>query len=82
MSAAFRLPDFSSADLELRFENGIVCIYGTEAGLSQLIKRCQSLVEHPGMGHIHLEREGCPPPLLTAESEVGAVAIFDRTTRF
>ncbi len=78
MSTKFKAPDFSSADLELRFENDVVCIYGTEPGLIQLIERCQSLIDHPGMGHIHLERE-CSSPLLTAESEAGAVAIFDKT---
>ena len=78
MSFEFRAPDFTNADLELRYENDVVCIYGTADGLAQLIKRCQSLIDHPGMGHIHLEREGCPPPLLSAESEVGAVAIFEK----
>ena len=69
----FRVPDFSNADLELRFENDIVCIYGTSKGLHKLSELCLDLVESPSQGYIHLEDEF---DLLTKESKNGAIAIF------
>ncbi len=72
---AFELPLFDKGQLELRFENGVVCIYGTADGLGRLSDLIGSLIEKPNMGHIHLE---CPSQLklLTTKSERGAIAIF------
>ena len=72
MHKTFTKPDFRTRSLELRYENGIVCIYGTAEGLRRMAAFCQELIESPSMGHIHLEDY----PILTAESEKGAVAIF------
>ncbi|WP_460168413.1 Imm32 family immunity protein [Thermostilla marina] len=74
MGNAFRIPDFRTGDLELRYENGVVCIYGTAEGLRQLAAFCQELSSSPEMSHIHLEDY----PILTAHSEKGAIAIFPK----
>ena len=74
MMTTFRKPVFLNRQVELRFENGVVCIYGTKEGLKRIAETCMSLIEHPGQGHVHL-RKG---DLLTAESEEGAIAIFGR----
>ena len=68
----FKKPDFSKGDVELRFENGVVCIYATENGLKRIADLCLKLVEHPGQGHMHLEEY----QLLTNASKKGAIAIF------
>jgi hypothetical protein len=73
MAGKFRNPDFSKNDIELRFENEVVCIYGTKKGLAKLAGFCMELIEHPEEGHIHLENYG----LLTQESKKGAIAIFE-----
>ena len=72
MSNDFRKPVFSKKDLELRFENDVVCIYGTEKGLRQVAEFCNQLIDHPDLGHVHLEDYA----ILTDESEKGAIAIF------
>ena len=74
MSNKFRKPDFSKKDIELRFENNVICIYGTKKGLKKIADFCFELIEHPEESHIHLEHYGS----LTKESEIGAIAIFDR----
>ena len=71
----FMAPDFSSGSLELRCENETVCIYGNREGLRELMRLCQSLLDHPSHGHIHLEDRG----LLTKESLIGAIALFPGT---
>jgi len=71
----FRKPDFRTRDLELRYENGVVCIYGTAEGLKRVAGFCQELIDSPAMSHIHLEDY----PILTADSEKGAIAIFSKT---
>jgi hypothetical protein len=76
MPGKFRFPDFSKAELELRFENGVVCIYGTPDGLRKLAEVCQDLAENYGQGHIHLDRDEMAPVELTDESEEGAIAVF------
>jgi hypothetical protein len=76
MSNKFVFPKFGDANLELRYENDVVCIYGTEEGLNRLSELILHLVEHPGQGHIHLENEG--PALLTKSSQRGAIAIFSK----
>lgn len=70
----FREPDFSTKDIELRFEDNVVCIYGTVEGLKKISEFCYELVEHPSQGHIHLEDSR----MLTQDSEKGAIAIFSR----
>lgn len=74
MGEKFRPPDFSKYDVELRFENDVVCIYGTEEGLREIIKECQFLLENPDIQHVHLE----DTRKLTPESENGAIAIFPK----
>ena len=75
MASTFRKPDFRTKDLELRYENGEVCIYGTSEGLKGLISFCQKLLDRPAIGHIHLEDY----EVLTPESEIGAIAIFPKS---
>ena len=72
MGDTFRKPDFHTGYVELRYENGVVCIYGTAEGLRRVAAFCKELVDSPAMSHIHFEDY----PILTAESEKGAVAIF------
>lgn len=74
MVEKFTKPDFSKKDVELRFENNVVCIYGTRKGLEKLAKSCRELIDHPNQGHIHLEDYG----ILTDKSERGAIAIFEK----
>ena len=73
----FVKPDFRKRELELRFADGVVCIYGTAAGLTKLSKLCLRLVENPNQGHIHLEDYH----VLTDKSAEGAIAIFEATTK-
>ena len=73
MSNNFEKPDFAHGTLELRFENDIICIYGTQEGLQRLSDLCLDLIRCPNQGHIHLENEMD----LTRNSRRGAVAIFD-----
>lgn len=70
-------PDFTQGELELRFENGVVCIYGTAEGLRRLAGYCLQLVEHPAEQHTHLETLG----LLTKHSVKGAIAIFEKNEK-
>lgn len=74
MAHDFRKPDFSKHTLELRYENNVVCIYGTAAGLSRLAELIMDLVEHPACGHTHLDPGAMRE--LTKESEAGAIAVF------
>ncbi len=76
MPADFRMPDFSQAELELRFEDNEVCLYGTASGLRRLADLCTSLADRQDDGHIHLDRDHFPSGFLTKESEVGAIAVF------
>ncbi|MDH4223267.1 MAG: hypothetical protein OEV55_06975 [candidate division Zixibacteria bacterium] len=76
MTHEFKKPNFTKGDLEFRFENQIVCIYGTKEGLENLISVIQKLTKNPSQGHVHLENEACG--LLTEESENGAIAIFTK----
>jgi ABC-type histidine transport system ATPase subunit len=70
----FRSPDFTTGSVELRFEHGVVCIYGTVKGLKRLSDLCLELIESPQQGHIHIE--GPELNLLTKASERGAIAVF------
>ena len=67
-------PDFSKKDLELRFENNEICIYGSKEGLKKLSELIINLIEHPKKGHIHLEDYD----FLTDNSLIGAVAVFEK----
>lgn len=69
----FRKPDFFDGDVELRFENDEICIYGTKVGLVKLNSLIQRLIDRPEQGHIHLEDQR----ILTKSSLTGAVAIFE-----
>lgn len=55
MALKFVHPDFSSGDIELRFENGEVCIYATDEGLGKLISFCEALKQKRVTEHLHLE---------------------------
>ena len=68
----FRKPNFSEKDVELRFENEAICIYGTVKGLKKIADFCYELINDPNQGHIHLEDY----KILTKESKKGAIAIF------
>ncbi len=72
MAAAFRRPDFGKRQLELRCEDGEVCIYATAGGLEKLMAFCKQLLGSPGMGHIHLEDY----EVLTRDSLPGVLAVF------
>ena len=72
-SDKFVTPVFKGDEcLELRCQNGEICIYGTRAGLKKLARLMLKLAETRKCGHIHLEDRG----LLTQRSLRGAVAIF------
>ena len=70
----FIKPNFIEKDLELRFENNEICIYGTTDGLRKLSDLILGLINNPNQGHVHLENY----ELLTQNSLMGAVAIFDK----
>ena len=70
----FVKPDFARGELEFRFENGEVCIYGTARGLQKLAEQCLQLIKGPAQQHIHLETTG----LLTRQSAKTSIAIFDK----
>ena len=63
-------PDFASGELELRFENNEICIYGTVEGLKKLARLCSQLIEQPSQQHIHLDS-------LTQRSTKGTIALFE-----
>lgn len=73
----FNQPVFTDKSLELRFENGEVCIYGTEGGLKTLASLCAQLVGQPKSGtseHVHLQDFD----VLTPNSLPGVLAVFKR----
>lgn len=72
MSSNFKKPNFESGEIELRYEDDEVCIYGTEAGIRKMLEFCQMLLEKPKEGHIHLEDYS----VLTEDSLRGTIAIF------
>lgn len=72
MDKDFETPDFDGRILELRYEDGEICIYGSKEGLKRLAEFCQTLVEKPQHGHIHLEDY----EVLTEDSLKGTVAVF------
>ncbi len=70
----FQEPIFNEHGVELRCENGEVCIYATEQGLHDIINFCEKLIKKPKIGHIHLEDYD----ILTANSLKGTIAIFSK----
>jgi hypothetical protein len=78
MAKQFRSPDFTEAEIEIRFEDGEICIYGTPAGLRRIAGLCNSLADRGDNGHIHLDRDHFPGHVLTDASEVGAIAVFEK----
>ena len=76
----FQPPDFSTGDVECRFQDGEVCIYGTPAGLrrfSDLLIKVATEGEIGGSAHLHTEDYA----LLTCKSERCAVAAFCPSTQ-
>jgi len=74
MKKEFKAPDFQENDLELRVEDGEVCIYATKSGLQALSDFCVKLINKPDIGHIHLEDY----EILTPSSLQGVIAIFEK----
>lgn len=72
-SPKFIRPEFGERCLEFRCENNEICVYGTRDGLKTLSDLILRLVERSKEDHIHLEDY----ELLTKESLVGSVAVFD-----
>jgi hypothetical protein len=75
MTKKFEKPSFGNRHIELRFDEGEVCIYATKIGLEKLIYFCKSLLDNPQKGHIHLEDY----EILTKESLIGTIALFEGT---
>lgn len=73
MSNKFREPILNDKSLELRYENNVVCIYGTQDGLKKLSDLILDLIKNPGQQHIHIEDY----QILTKKSLNGAIAIFE-----
>jgi len=73
MPRMFRKPLFGDRHIELRFEDGEVCIYATNTGLQKIIAFCNQLLENPKIGHVHLEDY----ELLTRASLEGVIALFE-----
>jgi hypothetical protein len=70
--AAFIPPSFGTGELELRYGDGEVAIYGTPQGLEKLAEYCQKLARSPKADHVHLEDY----QFLTKASLPGALAVF------
>lgn len=71
----FSEPLFAEKCLELRFEDGEVCIYGTKDGLRKLSDLCTQLAEQlkdKTSEHVHLQDF----EILTPNSLPGVVAVF------
>ena len=68
-------PSFSNSELEFRFENGVVCIYGTAKGLKAISDACLKLIKNPKEGHIHFDKD-LSLVKLTGNSKEAAIAIF------
>lgn len=47
--------DFTQKAIKLRVEENEICIYATTVGLKKLIGLCETLLDSPKKGHIHLE---------------------------
>jgi len=71
----FRPPDFNNSDLEFRYENGEICIYGTAKGLKAISDACLKLISSPDEGHVHFDKD-LSPVKLSGNSKTAALAIF------
>jgi hypothetical protein len=65
-------PDWETGDIELRFEDEMICIDATPKGLGRLIGFCAELLDQREDNHTHLEDYG----VLTKDSLIGAIARF------
>ena len=74
MKKKFVPPDFSTGEIEVRFEDSEFCIYATDSGLEKLISYCESLLKDEAGEHIHLEDYD----VLTANSLKGVIAKFEK----
>jgi hypothetical protein len=73
----FIQPDFSARDLEFRFEEGEVLVYGSQRGLTRLAEICLQIAQQlagEDNAHVHLEDHD----LLTDKSLRAVVAGFQR----
>jgi hypothetical protein len=73
--SAFIPPSFDTGQLELRYDDGEVVIYGTPEGLSRLSELCLKLARQSASkqtDHIHLEDY----QFLTNASRPGVVGVF------
>lgn len=71
--APFLDPSFESGDLELRFADGEVMIYGTPSGLERFASLCVTLAQGTqATEHRHIEDY----ELLTPQSLRGVIAVF------
>lgn len=73
MTNKFIEPIFNDKSLELRYENNVVCMYGTSDGLKKLSDLILDLIKNPEQQHIHIEDY----QILTKKSLKGAIAIFE-----
>lgn len=51
----FEAPDFSSGEIEVRYEDGEVCLYATDSGLKDIISHCEALMKKEPGEHTHME---------------------------
>ena len=72
----FKIPDFKNSDIEFRFENDEICIYGTPKGLKAISDACIKLIGKPNEGHIHFDSDLSPVPL-SNDSKHAVIAIFN-----
>lgn len=73
MSQDFKKPEFKEGNIELRFQDGEVALYGTKEGFEKFIGLCQDLMTRKAPDHIHLEDY----EILTKNSTRATIAIFD-----
>ena len=75
MADKFLKPDFSSGDIELRVEDGEVCIYATDEGLDRIAAFRNTLKKSELNDHCHLEDYS----VLTERSLKGVIAKFAKS---
>ena len=68
----FKFPDFKDCDLEFRYENDEICVYGTSDGLMWLAEKCRELAGKTATTHMHLEEYD----RLTEASIKATIAVF------
>jgi hypothetical protein len=75
MKKPFVVPIFSRGELEFRYDDNEVCIYGTADGLKKLAELCLLLVKNGTEGaHVHIEDYD----VLTKKSLKGTIAFFQK----